>query len=349
MSEKVKGYIKSYIYRNDENGYIIAKLETDNKELLTVVGYFPLLNEEILYEFTGEITTHPKYGKQFKVESYERLEDVSESGLIRYLSSDDFSGIGPKTAEKIVKLLGQDAIKLIIEDADVLAPILNPIKRVSLRKALIQNELEHRIFITLFDYGLTNKVASKLYKIYGHETLEKLEEDPYRLMYEVDGIGFIKSADIAEKMGISKNDFRSIKAAIIYTLENTAFGEGDLYLDYDNLKQKADKLLASDIDYHEAINILIDEKRIKEEDGNYFLKEFYDTEYQIAKSIKRFINQPKKNLDLDLLKLLLSQISIQKGIDYTELQQQAILEAMQNPLSIITGGPGTGKTTLIDG
>src|SRR5690606_38038408 len=151
------------------------------------------------------------------------------------------------------------------------------------------------------------------------------------------------------KMGISKNDFRSIKAAIIYTLENTAFGEGDLYLDYDNLKQKADKLLASDIDYHEAINILIDEKRIKEEDGNYFLKEIYDTEYQIAKSIKRFINQPKKNLDLDLLKLLLSQISIQKGIDYTELQQQAILEAMQNPLSIITGGPGTGKTTLIDG
>src|SRR5690606_25691151 len=100
--------------------------------------------------------------------------------------------------------------------------------------------------------------------------------------------GFIKSADIAEKMGISKNDFRSIKAAIIYTLENTAFGEGDLYLDYDTLKQKADKLLSSDFDYHEAIDILLNEKRIKEEDGNYFLREIHDTEFSIAKSVKRF-------------------------------------------------------------
>ncbi|MBN3490304.1 ATP-dependent RecD-like DNA helicase [Acholeplasma equirhinis] len=349
MSEKVKGYIKSYIYRNDENGYVIAKLETDNKENLTIVGYFPLLNEEIMYEFTGELTNHIKYGKQFKVESWERLVDTTESGLVRYLSSDDFSGIGPKTAEKIVDLLGMDAVKLIIEDADVLAPILNPIKRVSLRKTLIEKENEYRTYVALNEYELSQRIIRKLYTQYGNQTLDIINQDPFRLMYEVDRIGFIKAAGIAEKIGIPKDDIRTVKAAITHILKTTAASEGNLYVDYDELKLKTDKLLNLELDYKEAIEDLISEKRIIEENGNYFLKSIHWTEIEIAKKVRNFIQKEKRNLDKDLLDLLLTQIAIQKSIDYTERQREAILEAMVNPISIITGGPGTGKTTLIDG
>ncbi len=349
MDEKVKGYVKSYIYKNDENGYVIAKLETDNNEVVTIVGYFPLLNEELLYEFTGETVNHKKFGKQFKVNTYTRVEDTSESGLVRYLASDDFTGIGPKTAQKIVDLLGANAINLIIEDESILSPILNPIKRVRLKKELVHHQVEHQIFITLLDYGLSNKVASKLYKNYGHETLEKLNDDPYRLMYEIEGFGFIKSADVAEKLGIPKSDIRSIKAAIVYVLDTTAFGEGDLYLSYDEISAKVSRLLNLDLDYHEALDLLVKEGKITFEDESYFLTDIYYAEISIAKRLLELNQRPKYSIDEELLKLMLSQISIQKNIDYTEKQTDAIISAMLNPITVITGGPGTGKTTLIDG
>src|SRR5690554_2989273 len=107
MAEKIRGFIKSYVYKNESNGYTIAKLETSDKGVISIVGYFPLLSEELEYEFEGEFTIHPKFGKQLTVQKYARLENVSETGLVRYLSSDNFSGIGPVTAEKIVNLLGQ--------------------------------------------------------------------------------------------------------------------------------------------------------------------------------------------------------------------------------------------------
>ncbi len=349
MSEVIKGYVKSYIYKNDENGYSIAKLETNTHETVTIVGYFPLLNEELEYEFTGEMISHAKYGKQFKVTKFDRIEDISESGLVKYLSSDYFTGIGPKTAQKIVDLLGNKAIEMILEDDLVLSSILNPIKRVRLKKEIIKHHLEHSIFIKLLDFGLTSKIASKLYKSYGNETIEKLEEDPYRLMYEIDGFGFIKSADIADKLGISKTDIRSLKAAVVYALEQTAFGDGDLYLDYELLSNKVSRLLNVEVNYQSAIDELILEGKIKYESPNYFLSSVYDAEIHIAKRILEINSHKVDQIDEDLLSLMLSQISLQKSIDYTEKQIEAIIKAMNEPITIITGGPGTGKTTLIDG
>lgn len=349
MENTIKGFVKNYVYRNEDNGYTIARLTTNNGKVVTIVGYFPLLSEEMEYEFKGEMIEHPKYGEQLKVISYERLDDMSENGLVRYLSSDNFTGIGPKTAQKIVDLLGMDAISKILEDELSLAPILNPIKRVRLKKELIHHQLEHMIFIKLMDYGLTSKVATKLYKTYQHQTLEKLEEDPYRLMYEIDGFGFIKSRDIAEKMGVAKEDIRSLKAAIVYTLETTAFGEGDLYLNINELGQRVKKILDIDVDYQEAIDILLKEGKIILENNQYFLSPIYEAEKAIAKRVIELKNQSLHTFDDDLLKLMLSQISLQKSIDYTEKQVEAILTAIKNPFTIITGGPGTGKTTLIDG
>lgn len=349
MADKVIGFIKSYVYKNESNGYTIAKLETNEKETLSIVGYFPLLSEDLSYEFEGEFTQHPKYGKQFVVSNYKRLENVSESGLVRYLSSDNFSGIGPVTAEKIVGLLGSDAIEKIIEDPSVLSSILNPIKRTRLRKELMSHQNEQRIFVKLLDLGLTTRISAKLFKSYGNQTLEKIEEDPYRLMYEIDGFGFIKSRDVAEKFGINKEDIRSLKAALVYSLITASNNEGNLFLYESELMQRVSKVLDVDADYKPAIEALILERKLVLENDKYFLKQIYKDELDIAKRIKEINRQKFDQLDSDLLNLMLSQIAIQKSIDYTEKQIEAIITAMQNPITIITGGPGTGKTTLIDG
>ncbi|WP_025724845.1 SF1B family DNA helicase RecD2 [Acholeplasma granularum] len=349
MTENITGFIKSYVYKNEDNGYTIAKIETKDGQNMTIVGYFPLLSEEIEYGFEGEFITHPRYGKQLKVINYKRLENATKTGLIRYLSSDTFSGIGPKTAEKIVDLLGLDAIDQILKDDSVLKPILNPIKRMRLKSELIAHQTEQTIFIKLLDLGLTSKIAAKLFKTYGDQTLDKLEADPYRLMYEIDGFGFIKSRDIAEKFNIEKTDIRSLKAAALYTLQVASMNDGDLYLNYDELMFKIRKILDVDVSFDHALKELIDERRIIEENGNYFTKPIYDYEIDIAKRILELKDYPSESIDTDLLKLMLSQISIQKSIDYTEKQIDAIITAMQNPITIITGGPGTGKTTLIDG
>src|SRR5690606_2474558 len=275
----------SYVFKNESNGYTIAKLETNDKELISIVGYFPLLSEELEYEFTGEETIHPKLGRQLTVKSYERLENTSESGLVRYLSSDNFSGIGPVTAEKIVSLLGTDAIEKIITDENVLSPILNPIKRNRLKKELISHQAEQRIFVKLLDLGLTTRISAKLFSNYGSQTLEKLEEDPYRLMYEIDGFGFIKSRDIAEKFGIAKDDIRSLKAALVYSLITSSNGDGNLYLYEAELMHKVSKILDVDANYKDAIEALILEKKIVLEDDKYFLKQIYKDEMDIAKRI----------------------------------------------------------------
>lgn len=347
--EKIKGYVQSIKYKNDENGYTIAKLETPEKEIITILGFFPILNEEVLYEFQGSYVIHPTFGKQFKVETYERIEDITEPGLIRYLSSEQFTGIGPKTAMKIVELLGVDAIDKILADPNVLSPILKPERRQLLYEQLTLDLMMQKTFIKLFEYGLSYKVSMNLYKIYGSQTVEKIEEDPFRLMYEVDGFGFLKSLELAIRLGIEKDDIRTIKAAIIYILNQTSFQQGDLYLDKNTLNEKVNKLLNIEIDIDDGLTLLEKEAKIKVENDLYFLTEIYYSEIQLAKSLLSLTNQPKRKLDIDYLELLLNQISIQKNIEYTEKQKEAIIQSIINPLTIITGGPGTGKTTLIDG
>lgn len=349
MDEIVKGYIKSYKFRNESNSYTIAKIETDDGNDLTIVGYFPILREELLYEFMGEMIEHPTFGLQFKVTQFKALEDKTEGGLIRYLSSDDFTGIGPKTAEKIIKLLGTDAIEKIIADESVLNKILTPIKAHRLREELLYHKATNDIFVKLYEFNLSDAVVAKIYDKYKLQAVDKLLEDPYRLMYEVEGFGFIRSAEIANKMGLSNEDIRSIKAAIYYTLKQQDNTEGNLYLLKDEITEKVFKLLQINMDLNEAFNQLVNEGKLVIEEDKYFLYENYKYEIDVAKSIYDLSEALDLKLDDNLLNLYLSQIEIEKRIEYTNKQKEAILSAIKNPLTIITGGPGTGKTTLIDG
>src|SRR5690554_4110569 len=243
MDEVIKGYILSYIYKNEENGYKIAKILKEDETELVVVGYFPLLNEDTLYEFHGKTVVHPRFGSQFQVTSFTQVEDLNEKGLINFLSSDEFDGIGPITAKRIIDLLGLDALDKILEDDNVLSPILNEKRRKKLKEQLITNKSIHNIYIKLFEYGISNKIAHKLYKEYGDSTIIKLKEDPFRLMDDIYGFGFLKSYDLALKLGFMKDDLITIKAAIIYILKNNAYSTGNLYLNLEELTTLVNKLL----------------------------------------------------------------------------------------------------------
>lgn len=347
---KVIGKIKNYVFHNEDNSYSIARLLTEDEDIVTIVGYFPKISEDVIYEFEGGWTKHPQYGEQLKVESFKKAEKQSKSGLISYLSSSFFTGIGPKTAEKIVELLGEQAITKIIEDPSVLKKVkLSSVRIAKFHQQLQENQTNEHILVTLYGYDLSARLAMKLLNKYHMLTIEKLEENPYRLIDDIDGIGFIKADEIAQKLGIAKSDLRRIKAAISYALEHIAYQNGDLYLTFDQLKKQTDSILGLEFDIDEAIKALLEDKRIVIEDERYYLALSYYTEIKLAEKITELNITQDQFIDQTYIKTLIDAVEIKKNIAYTKVQKEAILNALTHKVSIITGGPGTGKTTIIDG
>lgn len=348
--ETIKGKIKNYVFHNDENSYSIARIITETDEIVTIVGYFPIISEDIDYEFSGTWVKHQNYGDQLKVESFHKCEQQSASGLISYLSSSFFHGIGEKTAQKIVDMLGPDAIQKIQKDKSILKQVgLSPVRIEKFYQQLIENQTNEHILVALYGYNLSGKLAMKLLSKYQMLTLEKLEENPYRLIDDIEGIGFIKADEIAAKLGIEKDDYRRIKAAIIYAMQNIAYQNGDLYLTETQLKEYATQVLGTDTDLDLGITELMDESRLILENDRYYLSLSYYTEIGLAAKLIELSEAESKTYDLDYLETLVDAVEIQRGMQYTLVQKKAIIVALSNQVSIITGGPGTGKTTIIDG
>ncbi|TNF09603.1 MAG: ATP-dependent RecD-like DNA helicase [Bacillota bacterium] len=347
--ETLIGKVKNYVFHNDENSYSIARIINEKDEIVTIVGYFPVVSEDIVYEFSGAWIKHQTYGDQFKVETFKKCETQSENGLISYLSSSFFHGIGQKTAEKIVYHFGPDAIKKILDNKKILKEIgLSAIRIEKFYQQLIENQTNEHILVALYGYGLSGKLSMKLLSKYQMLTIEKLEENPYRLIDDIEGIGFIKADEIASKLGIAKDDLRRTKAAVIYAMQYIAYQNGDIYLTSEQLKTYTEQVLGIETSIDDAIQNLINEKRLILEDQRYYLSLSYYTEIELAKEIKLLMDHPI-DVDLDYMKTLLDAVELQKNITYTHYQKQAILTSLSSPFSIITGGPGTGKTTIIDG
>lgn len=347
--ENVKGKIKNYVFHNDENSYSIARITTEDSKTVTLVGYFPVLSEDITYEFYGSWVKHNTYGEQLKVESFKKCEQQSRSGLISYLSSSFFHGIGPKTAEKIVDHFGADAIQKILDDKTRLKEIgLSTIRIEKFYQQLIENQTHEHILVALYGYELSGKLAMKLLNKYQMLTLEKLKENPYRLIDDIEGIGFIKADEIARKFSIEKDDPRRKRAAILYAIEQIAYQNGDLFLKLEQLEDYAYQALNETMDLHDELNSLLEEKKIIQEEDRYYLAMTYYLEKGLADRIKMLIGEPL-DVDKEYLETLLDATEIQKSISYTDVQKEAIITALSNRFTIITGGPGTGKTTIIDG
>lgn len=344
------GNVTHYLFRNQENGYSIAKVILEDESEVIMTGYFPELSKEVTYTFNCEETTHPKYGIQYKVITFDKADVQNKEGLIAYLSSDLFTGIGPVKARKMVDLFGDQAIKKILEDKLILMEVgLNRLQIERFYQQLYDNQVIESTLVKLYGYGLSSKMAMRLFNKYKDETLSVLQNNPYRLIEDIEGIGFQKADAIAELFSIKKDDPRRVEAAILYGIKTYSFSKGDTFLFNKQLDTIYEVMLPeiSEQKKLEGLNKLIQSNHLLHEDNKYFLKTIYDTELSVSNHIKRLM-VPTEDRTHEILNLI-ERAQFDLGIEYTEKQKDAILSALSSSISVVTGGPGTGKTTVISG
>ncbi len=354
------------IFHNATNMYSIVRvkiqetnLQYDDKEII-VVGYFPQLNEEELYRFTGILKTHPKYGQQFQVETFVKEVPATEQGIIHYLSSDLFPGVGRKTAEIIVEKLGIDAIKIIMEDPYALdvVPRLTTEKKQSIRQNLELNLGLEKVMIQLNDWGFGPQLAMKIYQTYREETIQLLTENPYRLIEDVEGIGFGRADELGSRLGMTGAHPDRIKAAVLHILTNAALSEGHVFLDAEHVLPSVKAMLEQSqpiqIPYEtisKAIIEMREESKICGEETRLYLPSLYFSEIGIASKIIELLqhNEKHQSFTKDEIRKAIGEVEERLEVSYAETQVQAIECALNSSVMILTGGPGTGKTTVIRG
>lgn len=354
--EVVVGYISNYIYTSNDSLYKVCKLITTDDDEITIVGSFPRLEDGLNYEFVGVMKEHPKYGLQFFVESYAKSNSFTKEGLIHYLSSEKFYGIGPKLASNIVEELGLDCINVILNDSKQLDRVygLTKGKKELLIETLKNNYASEQVFIRLYGFGLTSKMIYRLYEVYGDKAANRIEEDPYCLIYEVEGFGFKKSDALALNLGFKENDLKRIKAAILYTLSYVCYQQGFTFLTKEQLLNSTKALLGNnpmilDEDLDGAILDLENDGKLIIEQQRIFEPKLYKSEIKCSEKILKLSKTKIKLMKEDKIKQALNDIQDILNIQYTPLQKEAIINALSNKLSIITGGPGTGKSTILKG
>lgn len=348
--ENVKGYIEKIVYRNEENGYTVMSVNADGEEI-TCVGIFHYIGEGEYLELQGEYIEHPSYGEQLSVKEYEIIAPEDEISMIRYLGSGAIKGVKISTATKIVNRFKKDTFRIMEEEPERLAEI----KGISLNKAKeIAMQMEEKkdmrkAMIFLGQYGISMSLAVKIYNFYGPGLYDVVRVNPYKMADDIDGIGFKIADEIASHVGINTDsDFR-IKSGILYALQQAGIN-GNVYLPYNQLIRQAEELLGlTEVNLDKHLTDLSIEKRIiiREENDEkvIYSSQFYFTELSIA----RYLNDLNVSSKTDEKKVIekLNEIEDSEGIALDEMQERAVIEAVKCGLLIITGGPGTGKTTTI--
>ena len=344
----IKGYVEHIVYRNDANQYTVLELVSDG-ESYTLVGTFPAVSEGELIEAEGIFTSHPVYGEQLQVADYKVLPPEDTDSMMRYLGSGAIRGIGPSLAERIVKKFKRDTFRIIEEEPERLAEI----KGISERMAMsISSQLEEKrdmrdAMMFLQDYGISNTLSVRIYQKYGPALYTVLRNNPYQLADDIEGIGFKLADDIARRAGFSADsDFR-IKSGIIYALTR-AVSAGHTYLPMDELMPYACELLEldslSDLEDH-LLDLQI-EGKVMVRDRAVYLSKYYYMELSAAAMLKEL--NIKGNVDSGEIEERLSLIRREENTEPDEKQIEAVKEAVNSGVLIITGGPGTGKTTTIN-
>jgi exodeoxyribonuclease V alpha subunit len=351
MSEKIEGYVEHIKYRNEANGYTVLVLETSEDEEV-VVGKFPVLQEGEYISVEGEYVDHKVHGPQFSMHTYEVKVPEDSVGMERYLGSGAIHGIGPAFAMRIVKKFKGDTFRIIEEEPERLAEV----KGISMKKAMdiaVQfNEKQHvrQALMFLADYGISTHYAMKIYEEYGERLYDVIRENPYKMAEDVSGIGFKTADEIAQKAGIRKDSEFRIRAGILHTLMQ-GINAGHVYLPKPLLLQKTATLIGVEPDYIEdhLMELVLDKKLvIKTTEGE---EQIYSDQYYFME-----LNAAKMLLDLNLtypieeeeLEKQIRQIEEKSGIELEEKQKEALKMAAERGLLILTGGPGTGKTTTIN-
>ncbi len=348
---EITGYVENIIFRNPDNGYTVLDYVTDDM-LITATGIFPTIGEGENLLLRGDYVDHPVYGKQFKATSYEAVAPTDEASMERYLGSGAIRGIGPKLAARIIKTFGADTFRIIEEEPER----LEEVKGISLGKAMeISDQIVgakdiRNAMIFLDKYGLHGNTAIKIYNRFGNDVYNVIQSNPYRIADEVSGIGFKTADEIAGQVGIKVDSEFRIKGGIQYVLGQGA-GFGHTYLPIETLIDMAVDLLKVDAESVEAqiMNLAMDKKviikRMADDTKQVYSRSFYRMEESIAGMLKE-LNLTYKADRADLEKVI-RRIEKDESFELDELQKDAVIAAAEHGFFVLTGGPGTGKTTTI--
>jgi len=360
----ITGEVLAIYFSNPSNFYkvMLVEVEETNSDYLenniVITGNFGRIQEGSTYEFHGVFTNHPKYGVQFKAERYNSSQPSTSESLVNYLSSDSFKGIGEKTAEKVVDALGTDCIDEIVADATVLnqVPGLSQKQKNTLEEVLSSEYGMQKVILSLNKFGIDNALAFRIYGKYEETTLEVIRENPYQLIQEVDGVGFNRADTIADHLDIQPDADERIQAGILYALFTISNDSGDTYVMRGYLIEKAVQILERSRPFiiddeliEKNLEKMIEETVIYEDEGRYFLSSLYHAEWGIVNSLERIIDADFEEISEDLFEESISDLEFELGIQYGESQKEAIKQALESPIFILTGGPGTGKTTVLEG
>ena len=344
--EELQGYVDHIVFRNADNGYTVLNLISDEDEI-TCVGIFPVVTEGEILLLHGEYTSHPTYGEQFQMKSYETKPPEDVLSMERYLASGAIKGIGVALAARIVRRFKNDTFRIMEEEPERLAEV----KGISERMAMeISNQMVEKkdlrdAMIFLEKYGISTNLAVKIYQAYGQEIYSVIRENPYRMAEEVSGIGFKIADEIASRVGIrTDSDFR-IRSGILYCLTGAAT-LGHTYLPREELLRYANQLLGVEPEHIEGhiMNLAMDGKVELEEEGIY-AKSFYRMEQRSA-GMLHALNQVYDVTPAKLAQAI-ARISEEEQMELDEWQAEAVRQAATHGLFVLTGGPGTGKTTTI--
>ena len=358
--EKIKVYIEHIIYRNADNGYTVLNLVSGDEEI-TCIGFFKTMDQGEMIEAEGNYLAHPVYGEQFKIEQYTILPPDDEASIERYLGSGAVKGVGDALAARIVKRFGKDTYRIIEEEPERLAEVKGISERKAREIAMSVNEKrEARDAISfLQQYGISNTLSIRIYETYGMRLYGVMKENPYRLAEDIDGIGFKLADEIASKIGIHTDADYRIRSGILYVLSQ-AGAEGHCYLPDDELLQRAGVLLElePEVCRPQLQNLAIDKKLViknfpQQEGGcKVYASSFYYAELNCAKMLHdlNITEQEEQRSAAETEKTLgkIREIEAELEIELDELQRRAVLESIQNGIFILSGGPGTGKTTTIN-
>ena len=350
--ERLEGTVEHIIYYNEENGYTICDMALADDEIITAVGLMPMLGEGDRLTVFGKWVTNPKYGRQFSVTQYERVMPADVSSILKYLSSKAIKGVGPKTAQRIVDEFGEDTFDVIENHPEWLANV----KGISMKLALsisesFKEQAGVRSAMMFFRDYFGVATVLKIYKRFGSRAVDVAKQNPYRLCNEIDGIGFERADTMAESLGFLNDNFDRVMSGINYVLTKNEMMNGHVCLPIEKLCESSAELLGVDASLTaSATEELLREGRLVgvSKDGQtlVYRRETYENEKYIAEKLCK-IDRLSASVDVTDIESFISGEEIRSGISYASLQKKAIADALRYGVMVLTGGPGTGKTTVV--
>lgn len=361
----VVGTVSAVFFASNDSFYKVMLVKVSETSLdwhedeIVVTGNFADVKDDVTYRFTGKRVEHPKYGVQFQADNYQNETPTSRSGVIAYLSGDDFPGLGKKTAEKIVDALGTNAIEEILNDSAVLAPLgLSPKVTATLVSQLQTNNGMEQIIIGLNGYGFGSSLAAAIYNRYQEKTLDVIHENPYQLAEDITGVSFKRADQIATQLGYAADRPERLQAGLLQTLTDLSVANGDTYTTAKPLLNQALSLLENSRNVRLEPTKLADQllelakqQKVVGDDQRIYLKALYDAEWQVAEHLQRLLQADTQQATFsdEAVAKQLRIVEKQADIVYDDSQTAALTAALQAKIMLLTGGPGTGKTTIIRG